>query len=245
MGTRASPPAASPNGAHPSVLAATLSNEPTRSYRLLRDDGHMSRDDKRWSLALVFGLMLYIAIFWLSDRHGTFALWSVQLASDDWLQHRVLARKNIASVIQIVGSVIAAIGLLSAYVRTKYHLSVPQWLQVSAHLTLRPELTATAYVTFNLDPNATVQEQVKDLARFVNDRSRDTVFVDEKFIEIERKLRILRSDLDDLERNTMQRTDSQLHKIQARAYETDALDLTWAIWGIVIIAIGTAWGLGA
>jgi hypothetical protein len=102
----------------------------------------VSNDDKRWSIALVFGLMLYIAGFWLADRDGTFALWSAHMASDDWLQHRALARGNVAAVIQLPGQAVAAFGLFRAYVRTTFHQSVQQW--ASALLGIRVQTSAMA-----------------------------------------------------------------------------------------------------
>lgn len=80
-------------------------------------------NEKRWSVGLFFWLLLYVSSFWLWDRTGDFASWSEHLASDDWLLHRVLERKNVATIIQAVGAFVAFYGLLRAYVRAQFGLT--------------------------------------------------------------------------------------------------------------------------
>jgi hypothetical protein len=203
----------------------------------------MSHDDQRWSAALVFGLMLYIAGFWLFDRDGTFALWSQHMASDDWLQHRVLARSNIAGVIQLMGQAIAAFGLFQAYVRTTFHQSVQQW--ASAHLTTRAQVNATAWVGFHLNPLSTARQQIKHIARFINDRSKESVYVQEKLIEIQQDITKLSDEIREVEHTTLQHIASQSQQTQAKQREHDAIDLRLAIAGLLITAAGIAFGLGA
>ncbi len=147
----------------------------------------------------MFGLVLYIAGFWLADRDGTFALWSAHMASDDWLQHRALPRA--ASAIQLLGQAIAAFGLFQAYVRTTFHQSVRQY--GSTHLGIRVHANATAWVGFNLKPRSSVRKQIRDVARFINDRSKDTVFVQEKLIQFEHDIAKLRDEMRQLERKLL------------------------------------------
>jgi hypothetical protein len=200
----------------------------------------VSNDDKRWSIALVFGLMLYIAGFWLADRDGTFALWSAHMASDDWLQHRALARSNVAAVIQLLGQAVAAFGLFQAYVRTTFHQSVQQW--ASAHLGIRLHANATAWVGFNLNSASTVRQQIRVIARFINDRSKDTVFVQEKLVQFEHDIAKLRDEIRELEHKSLSALTSQLHQREAKAREHDAVDLRLAIAGLLITAFGIAFG---
>lgn len=195
------------------------------------------------SVALVFGLMLYIAIFWLADRDGTFALWSAHMASEDWLQHRAFARSNVAAVIQLVGQSIAAYGLFQAYVRTTFHQSVQQW--ASAHLTVRAQLSGTAWVGFHLNPLSTARQQIKNIARFINDRSRESVHVQEKLIQIQQNITKLRDEIRDVEHKSLAGIASQLQETEMKAREHDAADLRLAIAGLLITAAGIAFGIGA
>lgn len=196
-------------------------------------------DDKRWSVALAFGLMLYVAGFWLWDRQGTFALWSAHMASDNWLQHRALPRS--AAVIQLVGQAVAAFGLLQAYVRTTFHHSLRHY--VSAHLTSRAQVNATTWVRLRLNPLSTTRQQVKDIARFINDRSKDTVDVQEKLIQIEQNITKLRDEIREVDRKSLAGIVSQLQQTEIREREHDAVGLRLAIVGLLITAFGIAFGI--
>ena len=178
--------------------------------------------------------MLYVAGFWMADRDGTFALWSAHMASDDWLEHRA------ASAIQLLGQAIAAFGLFQAYVRTTFHQSVRQY--GSAHLGIRVHANATAWVGFNLKPRSSVRQQIRDIARFINDRSKDTVFVQEKLIQFEHDIAKLRDEMRELEHKSLSALTSQLHQREAKERKHDAVDLRLAIAGLLIAAFGIALG---
>jgi hypothetical protein len=104
-------------------------------------------------------------------------------------------------------------GLLRAYVRARYDLTVTGWLKSvvdrvwrwirrkprrvdivisPATATIRVETGASGYVTFNLDTTQTVQEQLKRLAEFVNNRSKESNFVQQNLIELGRETRQMR-----------------------------------------------------
>ena len=163
--------------------------------------------------------------------------------SDDWLQHRALARSNIAAGIQILGQGIAAYGLFRAYVRTTFHQSVQQW--GSAHLVSRAQLNAAGWVGFHLNPLSTARQQIKHIVRFINDRSRDTVFVQEKLIKIQQDITKLRDEMQALEHKTLAHIASQTQQTEMKAREHDAVDLRLAIAGLLITAAGIGFGIAA
>jgi hypothetical protein len=137
-------------------------------------------DDKRWYLRLLFGLMMYLAgALLLGQRQGIFvaAVWPLYLAHDDWVLHHLLARKNCATAIQAVGSVVAFLGLWRAYLRAKYKMSIREWIwwrlghepssgditvSPGTAVVIRPVLSATAFAKFVYNPWQTPRPQSND-----------------------------------------------------------------------------------
>jgi hypothetical protein len=216
-------------------------------------------NDKRWFVGLLCYVVLRMAVFLVRDVY--------YLGHDDWLWHRVLARKNWTATVQAVGSLIAFLGLWRAYARARYDLTVPGWLKSVADrlwrwicrkprrgqdiviaaptMTAHVEASATAYVTFVLDTTLTVEEQIAGLVQFVNDRSKDGVGVQNKLVELGRDLRNLQSRASEIERNTLQRIDSRITELDDKINRTQVLDLIPAIVGLGITAFGTLFGIGA
>jgi septal ring factor EnvC (AmiA/AmiB activator) len=113
-----------------------------------------------------------------------------------------------------------------------------------ATATVRIETGATGYVTFNLDTTQPVQEQLKRLADFVNNRSKESDFVQQKLIELGRELRQIRDQTAELERKTLERIQTQINELDQKINRTQVLDLIPAIVGLGISFLGTIFGLG-
>lgn len=64
-------------------------------------------------------------------------------------------------------------------------------------------------------------------------------------IALERELREARYVTSELERKIVAHIETRIQELDDKINRVQVLDLTWAIWGLLISFVGTAWGFGA
>lgn len=225
----------------------------------------MERSDRRLLVGALCGISLtLVAGLVLGQPRGSLAAWSADLAHH-WphLRHLLrllVARKNVATAIQAVGSLIAFYGLGRAYVRAKYDITVTAWIlwrvfrrkprgkgitvAPGAALILRPELSATAYAQIVLDPKLKLRDQVKQLAVFVNNRSQEAAERDKRITDLGRKLRRAQVATTELKRDVLDRIETEVKALNDKLDRKQVLDLGWAIWGLFVTFVGTVLTFG-
>ncbi|OBJ53722.1 hypothetical protein [Mycobacterium asiaticum] len=202
----------------------------------------------------------------LGEPHGSIALASRDLQRNDWpyIRH-ALSRKNIGTSIQAAGALITFYGLGRAYLRTNSNQTPMQWLRDiakkawdklsgnkpsprahhgSAHATIGWHATVSLEAMHKVDITLSLQEQIKRLATFVNNRSREATQTETRVAAIERELGKIRDDARLLEQNMWTQIDSQIKELNSRLDRVQTLDLTWAILGLFISFAGTLWSFG-
>jgi len=221
----------------------------------------VGRDERRLLVGAVCGISLALATaLLLGQPHGSLAVWSHYLAHDDWVQLRVLARKNIATTIQAIGALIAFYGLWRAYIRAKYDITVPAWIvwkafrwePSSGDYLASPrsafggkgDLDAPVYPQFVFNPKHRSRQQINQLARFVNERSKALGALDKQLRNLTAELRAAEFATADLEQKTLERIEAAIKALDDRLDRKQGLDLRVAIWGLLITFGGILWGLG-
>lgn len=221
----------------------------------------VGRDDKRLCIAalcIITGSLA--AALLLGHPHGSLANWSAHLSHDYWPQLRpALARKNVATVIQAAGSLIAFYGLLGAYLRAKHNMTVWDWVlwrlgwthrgqdvtySITGALVIKPVLSAPVYGRFVYKPWQRSRAQLKRLAIFVNDRSQEGAAQDKRIDDLAKELQKAVIGSSDLKREILERIESKLKELDDKLNRKQVLELTWAIWGIGITAVGAVAGFG-
>lgn len=226
----------------------------------------MTTEDRRWLIGLVCGLTIYLAGSLLfGQRQGSLAVWSHDLGQSYWLQHRVLARKNVATGVQALGALVTFFGLANAYVRAKYDETVWKWITDwairiwrtllrkprdvtihagTAHATFGVHGYASGYVTHNVDITLPLQEQIKRLADFVNRRSKESGEMGSMIRKLQHELEQVKDAASGLRRDLLAHIEAQIKQLDDRIDGIQALDLTWAIWGLLISFVGTVLSFG-
>ncbi|OMC57429.1 hypothetical protein A5747_03435 [Mycobacterium sp. IS-836] len=207
---------------------------------------------------------------WCAQPHGSLAVWW----NPHWpyLRH-LLARKG-ATAIQAVGALIAFYGLARAYLRAKYDLRVWQWAKRGVarlagrvdrlwRALLRKPLDATVHVgrasaSYAWMPSPAVgvsnavvdftlplQEQIKRLTEYVNKKAEQAAEMQGNIARLQRDLEKARDKTSELKRETWAHIETQIQQLNDRLNNIQALDLTWAIWGLFITFVGTVLSLWA
>lgn len=83
------------------------------------------------------------------------------------------------------------------------------------------------------------------MARFNNDRSKETVFAQAKLIQFNQDITKLRDETRALEHKSLATLTTQFQQSEAKEREHKAVDLRLAIAGLLITATGIAFGIGA
>jgi hypothetical protein len=156
-------------------------------------------------------------------------------------------------------------GLARAYVRAKHDLSIGQWIgrgferalvvlrlklrDVTIHVgaargAIRFEARASGHVEHHVDISLSLHEQISRLADFVNTRAREAARMSTKIADVERELDRVRHETSELERRTLAHMESQIQQLNDRLDGIQVLDLTWAIWGLFLSAVGTVLSFG-
>ena len=227
----------------------------------------MGRSDRRMLVGALCSISLALAAaLVLGQPRGSLALLSHDLARDCWPHLRpLLARKNCATATQAVGALITFYGLGRVYVRAKYGLTIASWAKrgikrLWAKLLHRPpevavrsgsaqgtfglHVVAIGLVTHNVDITLSLQEQIKRLAQFVNNRSREAADMEKKITDLERELRQARDETSALERKALAHIETQIEQLSDRLDSIQVLDLRWAIWGLFVTFVGTVVSFG-
>ncbi|OMC32012.1 hypothetical protein A5739_11370 [Mycobacterium colombiense] len=228
----------------------------------------MGRDDARSLLKAACSIAAILATAVLVGHHvepqGSVALWWD--AHWQLIRHCALSRKNIAVEIQAVGALIAFYGLLRAYVRARYRQSVSErivrWIKIvwGRLLHLPQTITLTGIpparnfgrmgVTQSPPPHSvditqSLHEQIRHLAQYVNDRTGETSKMAIDITELKLGFDGLKDSMSDLASEMREHTTNEIHSFNKQLDSTQALDLGWAIVGLLISFAGTVWGYGA
>jgi hypothetical protein len=229
----------------------------------------VGRDDRRLIVGALCGISATLATaLLLGQPHGSLAVWSAELGAHHYWPHlrHLLARKNCATAIQALGALITFYGLGSAYVRAKHDQTVGAWIKTrvervlaklfrrprdnmtihapTAYGTFRFGMSASGLVTHNVDISLPLQEQIKRLAQFANNRAREAAEVVKKLGALERDFGKLEHGTAELERNLLEHMETQIRELDNRLDSIQALDLTWAIRGLFISFVGTVLSFG-
>ena len=222
----------------------------------------MGLSDRRLLVAALCGISLTLAAaLVLGQPRGSLAVWSGELAHH-WphLRHLLrllVARKNCATATQ---SLVAFYGLGRAYIRAKYDITVTAWIlwrvfrrkPRGKDILISPgsafigigTLSATAYAQIVLDPKLKLRDQIKQLAVFVNNRSQEAAERDKRITDFGRELRRAQVATTELKRAMLDYMETQIQALDNKINRTQVLDLTWAIRGLLISAVGTLLSFG-
>ncbi|MEE3753359.1 hypothetical protein [Mycobacterium intracellulare] len=224
----------------------------------------MGRDDARLLLKALCSVAAILAATVSVGQHtGSAAIgWNAH-----WLfvRHCLLSRKNIAVEIQAMGALVAFYGLLRAYVRATYAQSVSvrivngikmfwgRLLRLPQTITV-PTIQSTAKfgrvgVTQTppahiIDITQSLDEQVKRLVQYVNDRTGEASEMAINITKLRLDIDGVKDTVTELERNMKAHTATQIQTFDRNLDSRQALDLTWAIWGLLVSFVGTASGFG-
>lgn len=202
----------------------------------------------------------------IGQPNGALAATSNELHRQHWpyIRH-ALSRRNIATTVQAIGALITACGLAHAYTRAKNNQTPTQWLRAEAkktwnktlrrtppprrhtgsgHGTITSLTTASGRLVHTVDITQSLHEQIKRLATFVNNRTRDAAKLETKVAGIEHELRKIRDESSQLEARMWAQIEARIQDLNDRLDRVQVLDLTLAIRGLVISLAGTLWSLG-
>ncbi|MBB5168375.1 hypothetical protein [Mycobacterium sp. AZCC_0083] len=168
------------------------------------------------------------------------------------------ARKDWATIVQLVGALVTAGGLASTYTRASYGLALAKavfWAVVLGLLLtgeefkkfqdelrhrigLRTDVAELAgsvvgVEVFAVDPQIPVEQQVERLAVFANNLAKQLPQMGERLAVLDRSFGEVRAE-----------TRSWIGKRFDQVDRAQVLDLRWAIFGLVISAAGTALSYG-
>lgn len=224
----------------------------------------MGRDDARLLLKAVCGIAtIFAATVFVgqhTDPHGSAAVWW----NSQYARH-LFSRKNAAAEIQAFGALITFYGLLRAYLRATYDQTVTEriatWItQVWGRLLKLPQTIIVSTIPstsrvgrpgivqtpppHQVDITLSLSEQIAQLAQYVNDRTNEASQMAINTTKLELDIHGVKEEMMDLERKLKVHMDTQIQAFDRNLDSRQALDLTWAIWGLLISFVGTAWGFG-
>jgi hypothetical protein len=92
-------------------------------------------------------------------------------------------------------------------------VSVIDWL---SKMQRHGELSATAYALFTLNRRHTTRRQVKLLAQFVNDRSKETVYMQQRLTDLERLLPQTIAQTSGIKRKTLGHIETRILELERK-----------------------------
>ncbi|MCA2241157.1 hypothetical protein JF781_02110 [Mycobacterium sp. WUMAC-067] len=95
-----------------------------------------------------------------------------------------------------------------------------------------------------IDITQSLDEQVKRLVQYVNDRTGEASEMAINITKLRLDIDGVKDTVTELERNMKAHTATQIQTFDRNLDSRQALDLTWAIWGLLVSFVGTASGFG-
>ncbi|BBX38911.1 hypothetical protein X011_25580 [Mycobacterium tuberculosis variant microti OV254] len=208
-----------------------------------------------------FSIILAVTL-WFGQPHGSLAVWW----NAHWPYLRQLAiRKNISAAIQAIGALVTFYGLLRAYLRATYNQTVTEritswvtkaWgrlLKLPQTITLSGIPSSAAFGRLgitqtppphNVDITQNLHEQIKRLAQYVHDRTDESSKMALDITKLTLEVDGVKDAVSELECKMREHTTSEIQAFDNKLDSKQALDLTWAIWGILVSFVGTVLSLG-
>lgn len=207
------------------------------------------------------------------EPHGSLAAWSAELAHQYWPSLSYLlhtpGRRGWATIVQFVGTTITFGGLFTAYLRAKYGLTVkalvarvwafvrrqcaklfriPQHVipksGIAQGVTFGFSAVAVGRVGHIVDTSLSLQDQVSQLAEFVNRRSDELGRSERRLDEVHRAVGQARENASALAANALAHIEVEITQLRRDLDRVQVLDLRWAIAGLAISLVGIMLGYG-
>ncbi len=209
----------------------------------------------RWAIGTVCAITIAVAATLLTGLHiqpyGAAAIWH-------WLCSP--GRKGWATIVQLIGAIVTAIGLALAWLRAKYRTNfvgllklLREWIRrlicgpgsvdvttESAAMTMTGGF-AVVYKNYYINKNLTTKENLQKLADLVNEYIPK---VEKDLTALRIEITQVRAHASNLAAETLQHLQDQIAELRRDIDAKQVLDLRWAIVGLVIAAIGIALSYG-